>query len=384
MRRTRWVPRVFGVLAVLGAVALVACAPAAPPAPTPTAKPAAAAPTPTAAAAPTAKPAAPTTAPATPTPQPVKLKVGGLGVLADAGNFVAYKKGYFKEQGIDVEFVIFDSGAKQIAPLGTGELDIGRGAINAGLFNAILRGIDIKIVADANTSPPAPVAKEYSAFVIRKDLADQIKTEKDLKGRKIGNVAKGIGAEVELHKLLEKAGLTEADVDVQNLGMPDGVAALAGKSLDAYNGLSEPFLTQALERGAAVYWKGFSEIYPSHTVSVLMYSAKFIKDRPDVAKRFAVAYVKGLRDYYDAFFKNKNKGEIVAILTEMTTAKDPAIYDKTGPLYVNPDGYVNPQSVADDVKWFLQTKQIEGNVDVSKALDNSFVEYAVQRLGKYQ
>lgn len=374
MRKRGWIPTIFGFVAMLGTLAIAACVPAAMPTPTPTSKPAAAVPAP--------KPAAP--APPPSAQEMVKLKVGGLGVLADAGNFVAYKKGYFKEQGIDVEFVIFDSGAKQIAPLGTGELDIGRGAISAGLFNAILRGIDIKIVADANTNPPAPVAKDYAAFVIRKDLADQIKTEKDLKGRKVGNVAKGIAPERELNKVLERGGLTEADVDVQHMGMADGMAALAGKSLDAYNGLSEPFLTQALERGVVVQWKGYSEIYPNHVISVLMYSAKFIKERPEVAKRFAVAYVKGLRDYYDAFFKNKNKKEIVAILTEMTSVKDAALYDKMGPQYVNPDGYVNVQSVADDIKWFAQTKQIDKEVDVSKAVDNSFVEYAVQKLGKYQ
>ena len=385
MRRTRWVPRVFGVLAVLGALLLVACAPAvAPPAPTPTAKPAAAAPTPTAAAAPTVKPAAPTTAPATPTPQPVKLKVGGLGTLADVGNFVAYKKGYFKEQGIDVEFVTFDSGAKMIAPLGTGELDVGRGAISVGLFNAILRGIDIKAVGDANTTSPALVAKDYAAAVVRKDLAGEIKSEKDLRGRKIAIPALGIGVEQEIDRLLATGGLTRKDIDFQGLGMPDGVAALAGKSLDVFVGLGEPFLTQALERGAAVYWKSFSEIYPNHTVSVLMYPGKFTKEKPEVARRFAVAYVKGLRDYYDAFFKNKNRGDIVAILTEMTTVKDPAIYDKVAPLYVNPDGYVNTDSVTSDINYFTQNKQIESGLDISKVVDNSFMEYAVQRLGKYQ
>lgn len=365
------------VLMVILAVSLAACAPGAAPTPTPTAKPAA--------AAPTAKPAAaaPTPAPATPTPQPAKLKVGSLGGLSDAANFIADKKGYFKEQGIEVEFVKFNSGAQQIAPMGTGELDVGRGAITAGLFNAILRGIDIKIVADANTTYPTRVEKDSNVIVVRKDLAEQIKTEKDLKGRNIGRTGAGTVTEIELFRLLEKGGLKVEDVNLQFMGMPDGVAALGGKSIDAYVSLTEPSLTQALETGVAVYWKGYSEIYPNHTIAILMYPPKLVRERPEVARNFALAYLKGARDYYDAFFKNKNKKDIVAILTEMTNVKDPALYDKMAAQYMNPDGYVNSQSVASDAAWFSQSKQIEREVDTSKVVDNSFVDYAIQKLGKY-
>lgn len=369
---------VSGLLVVVLALSLAACAPAAAPTATPAAKPAS--------VAPTSKPAAaaPTPAPATPTPQPVKLKVGSLGGLSDAGNFIADKKGYFKEQGIEVEFVKFNSGAQQIAPLGTGELDVGRGAITAGLFNAIIRGIDIKIVADANTTFPNRLEKDSNVIVVRKDLADQIKTEKDLKGRNIGRTAAGTVTEVELFRLLEKGGLSVQDVNLQFLGMPDGVAALGGKSIDAYVSLTEPSLTQAIEKGVAVYWKGYSEIYPNHTIAVLMYPPKFTKEKPDAARSFAVAYLRGVRDYYDAFFKNKNKKEIAAILAEMTDVKDLTLYDKMAPQYMNPDGYVNSESVASDAKYFFQGKQIEKEVDTSKVVDNSFMDFAIQKLGKFQ
>jgi NitT/TauT family transport system substrate-binding protein len=35
-----------------------------------------------------------------------------------------------------------------IAPLGTGELDVGGGTVSAGFYNAVGRGIGMKIVAD--------------------------------------------------------------------------------------------------------------------------------------------------------------------------------------------------------------------------------------------
>lgn len=368
---------VGGLLVLILATSMAACAPAA--APTPTPQPPA--------VAPTAKPAAPapTVIPPSPTatPQPVKLKVGSLGGLSDSGVLIAFQRGYFKEQGIEVEFVKFNSGAQQIAPLGTGELDVGRGAITAGLFNAILRGIDIKIIADANTTFPTRVDKDSNVIVVRKDLADQIKTEKDLKGRNIGRTGAGTVTEIELFRVLERGGLTVQDVNLQFMGMPDGVAALGGKSIDAYVSLTEPSLTQALERGVAVYWKGYSEIYPNHTIAILMYPPKFIKEKPEAARNFSVAYLRGVRDYYDAFFKNKNKKDVVAILAEMTDVKDAALYDKMTSQYMNPDGYVNSESVASDAKWFFESKQLEKEVDTTKVVDNSFMDYANQKLGKY-
>ncbi len=370
----------FVILAVVLALLVAACTPAAAPTPTTTAKPAA--------ATPTTKPAAvvitPTAAPAKPTPEPAKLKVGSLGVLADAGNFVAFKKGYFKEQGIDVEFITFDSGAKQIAPLGTGELDAGRGAISAGLFNAIQRGIPLKIVAESASISTPPV-KAYEGIMIRKDLIDAgvVKDYKDLKGKKIAVPAQGINTEAEVAKALELGGLAYGEADIQYMGMPDMITALAGKSIDGAI-IAEPFVTAAVERGLAVRWKGVEEVYPGHLVSILMYSPAFIQNKPEVAKRFGVAYLKGIRDYYDAFFKDKDKKTVVSILTEMTNVKDAALYDKTAPQYVNPDGYVNAKSVAEDQDFFLATGQITQKIDLSKAIDNQYMDYAVQTLGKYR
>src|SRR5215813_13192413 len=79
---------------------------------------------------------------------PEQVKVGLTNVSSDVGIFIADQKGYFREEGIAVTTTAFPSAAKMIAPLGTGELDAGGGTVAAGLYNAVERGINIKIVAD--------------------------------------------------------------------------------------------------------------------------------------------------------------------------------------------------------------------------------------------
>ena len=70
-----------------------------------------------------------------------KVTIGGTLSATDIGLWVAHKKGYFRDEGIDAQFVVFDSAARMIAALGTGDLDVSAGGHSAGLFNAVARGI---------------------------------------------------------------------------------------------------------------------------------------------------------------------------------------------------------------------------------------------------
>lgn len=54
-----------------------------------------------------------------------KIKVGYLPVTGYAPFYLGVEKGYFEEQGLEVELERFVSGSKMIAPLSTGQLDVG-------------------------------------------------------------------------------------------------------------------------------------------------------------------------------------------------------------------------------------------------------------------
>ena len=68
----------------------------------------------------------------TPLTPPVTLKVGTINATADAAIFIAMEKGYFRDEGIEIELQEFATSALMIPPLATGQLDIATGA-GAGL-----------------------------------------------------------------------------------------------------------------------------------------------------------------------------------------------------------------------------------------------------------
>ncbi len=317
---------------------------------------------------------------------PVVVRIGVVNASSDAGFFIADKKGYFKEEGLAVTFTPFNSAAKMVAPLGAGQLDVGGGSPSAGLYNAIERGIEIKIVADKGSTPPG---YGFQPLLVRKDLVDsgRYKTLKDLKGMKIAGSAPGSASTSTLNEILKSAGLKPSDVERVFMAFPQHVLALQNKAVDA-SLTTEPSATRAVQSGAAVRIMGDDAVYPNHQLAVVLYSGVFIKDNPDVAKRFMRAYLRAVRDYNDALKDGRiagpNANEVIGILTEYTKIKDPAVYRAITPNGCNPDGKVNVASLKKDLQFFKDEGQVTGQVAVEQVLDHSFVEAALKDLGPYK
>jgi NitT/TauT family transport system substrate-binding protein len=324
----------------------------------------------------------PTTGPAA---TPVVVTVGVASTTSDAPIYIADRKGYFRDEGLEVKVTDFRSAADMVAPLGTGQLDAGAGSASAGLYNAVLRGVRIKIVADKASSPPGYGATK---ILVRRDLAEsgRYRDPKDLKGMKFAMNAPGVSNTATLNALLKSVGLRYSDVETLNLPFPDHVVALQNKAVDASASV-EPAPTIAIKNGFAVLVKGDDEIIPYHQIAVLLYSEKFAQ-KADTAKGFMRAYVRAVRFYngalQDGHMIGPNAEELISILVASTPIKDPAVYRTITPTGMNPDGRVNVRSLADDLQFYREQRLIEGDVKLEQLVDQSFVDAVVQELGPYR
>ncbi len=316
-------------------------------------------------------------------PSPVTVKLGQVGGISDAAIFIGIEKGYFKEQGIDIDSQRFDSAARMVPFLGTGQLDVGAGSPSAGLYNAIARDVPVKIVADKGNMNPG---HGYEAMVVRRQLWDtgSINGPADLRGKKVAIAARDISPEVTLDTFLKTGGLSVKDVEIVTMPFADMRQALANGSIDMAMPL-EPFATQIAENGIGVIWKRDDEIVPRHQVAVILYSPDFAK-KTDVARRFMLAYLKGARYYNDAFERKDSakRKDAIAILAKSTPVKEEALYDKMVMPGIDPDGQVNLQSLSEEQDWFVKKGSQRTAVDLGKVVDNQFAAWAVQKLGPYR
>src|SRR5207237_261417 len=63
-----------------------------------------------------------------------------------------------------------------------------------------------------------------------------------------------------------------------------------------------------------------------HAASVITYGEEFIAQKPEAAERFMVAYVRAIRDNYEAFFGGgRGREAVVAALVKYTPVKDPSL-----------------------------------------------------------
>ena len=319
--------------------------------------------------------------------EPVRLNVGITQTATDVGLYVAQKRGYFRDEGLDLNFVVFDSAARMIAPFASGDLDAAAGAPSAGLYNAVARGIDIRMVADKVSTPPG---RPSQTLIVRKDLVDsgRFKELPDLKGLHVANVGLGSAADGTLFRMLEKGGLRPGDVDIVYLGFPQQVVALANKAVDAAVP-AEPFTTEAIRKGLAVPIITDDQAYPGHEIAVIFYSGSFAKQKPEAAVAFMRAYLRGVRDFNDALDGNGRligeKGDaIVAILTESTAIKDADFFRRFTFAACNPDGTLNVDSIRGDLEIWKSEGQIEHDIAAERAIDTSFLNAALKQLGPYR
>lgn len=316
----------------------------------------------------------------TPLPQETVVKVGMKQVVSDAGILIGMAKGYYQALGIKIEPVQFNSGQEMINQLAAGQLDVGATVSASGLFNAMSRDIPVKIVADKGINVPG---KGYYRLVIRKDLVDSIKDFSDLRGRKIAIVGTASLDEISLVRVLEKGGLTTKDIDMQVIrSFPDMLVSLGNKSIDAAM-LIEPFIAQGMEKDLLDPWKDPAEYDPDAQTAILVFGSS-LTTKPEVANLFMTAYIKSLRDYNDAFFKNKGKQEVIDILCKYSVIKDPALYEKMFPTGLNPDGYARIKGIELDLAWYKANNLLKSDIKIQDTIDNSFVDFAIKILGKYQ
>lgn len=308
-----------------------------------------------------------------------KIKVGYVPVIAPI--YIAYEKGYFKEQGLDVELVPFDSGAKMVAALSAGQLDVGSGEAGTALLNAIDQDFDVKVVMGTGSMP-----KGYgpNPFLVRKDLYDsgEVTEPADLKGKKVAvNVPRGM-VEYLVSEVLAKGDLTIDDVELVVLPFPEMSVAFANKAIDAAI-MTEPLASKAVNDGLAVVLLGGDEIVDRMQISVMYFGKRLLDPANwEVGVRYLMGHLKAVREVYGGGWKDE---EIATIVSEYINMPVPVIQNSVKP-YGEPNGAINEATIENVQKYFIERGYVDYDqvIPLSEMLEPGFLEEALKRSGTFE
>jgi sulfonate transport system substrate-binding protein len=180
-------------------------------------------------------------APAARAAEKVTVGIGGVGLMVYLPTALAKAKGYFAEEGLDVEILDIKGGGSQAASaLIGGSVDFSA--------NAIDHAIKAKVQKKDLVAVHSHVRLAMMALVVANKYKGEITSIADLKGRPIGVTSPGSQTHMILGYLLAKNGVKADDVKI--IGAGGNTMPLAIEKDSVHAGMMlDPFFTAFLKQG---------------------------------------------------------------------------------------------------------------------------------------
>jgi NitT/TauT family transport system substrate-binding protein len=311
--------------------------------------------------------------------QRATVKIASVPSIPSAATYLALDKGYFRDAGLDVTIERIDSLSKAVAFVATNQMQVGQGGISAGFFNAVADGLPLTMTLESGSTPL------YHRILLRSGLKDVVRTPADLKGRRIGISSPGSAAVYEIGMVLDSAGLKLKDVDIKYVTYPQMGPALANGALDAALEVA-PFSDIAIEQKLAVGWIDPEDYIKQLPLTNVFYIANvdWIKQQPDVARRFFVALARAGRDYCQAYHHGPNRAELINVMIKNKVVDDRSLLERMDWQARSPNGTVSMDSVASMQAFYKQEKIIDKEAPAGRLVDLSFAEAAAKELGPFE
>ena len=250
-------------------------------------------------------------------PQATRVRTGEVGILAGAGYYLAVEKGYFVEQGLDVESIHFATTAEETRRWPPASWRSARAPTVPGCSTR--SGAGWTSSSSPTTATPRS-AGPGNALVVRGAAveAGELRGVPDLRGRRAAIASISIGVISDVRAYLAQGGLTLSDLTLEQMAFPDMLPALSNGSVDAAI-VVEPFLTLVQQTGVGTRWLYDYEVNPDHQVAAVLYGPAFVREQPEAARRWMVAYLRGVRDFNDGFVRGNSaaREESIQVLDEV-------------------------------------------------------------------
>ena len=262
----------------------------------------------------------------------------------------------FEKHGLDVEIVMITGAARSVAALLGNSTHFATGSATGPLAAAV-RGSDLKVIAASyNKFPYAFVAKP------------EIRSPKDLRGKRVNILNYGGSNDLALQLALKEWGMKLSDVQVIIGGdAPTRMGALMSGRIDATI-LSPPHLTIVVKAGYRVL-ADMGDMSTNFTQSSLYVKGGSLKEHRDRVKRF-------VRGYAEAIHVIKtDRNRTMKVFANRMRIDDPetvrTTYEYFAPRFSLPPR-VNLEGVRDTLSFYA-----EQNPDFKNRKPEEFVDHSL-------
>ena len=280
--------------------------------------------------------------------------------------FVARKKGYFKEEGLDLDLVRIEDVKVRFAALAAGRIDAMATTVDILPLYLRRRGIKYQYLfaIDGSRGGDGVVADK------------EIESVADLKGKRVA-FTEGSVSQFYINVLLEEAGLEQSDIEAVDMSAGDAGSAFVSGEVDAAV-TWEPWLTRGKQASHGRLLADSSE-KPGLITDVVLAPAKVIRDRKAEMKALYRGWSRAVE------FVKSNPSEANAIMAKGLGGwlKNPAVFAEAARGVVYYDAAMNAALFGTDVDPGDLNKTIQQALDIWSGLGKLRVSVVPRDLVNY-
>lgn len=283
-----------------------------------------------------------------------------------AQQIIADKKGYFKEEGLNISNKFIQSGGDMSSLISGGSAQVSFESPYTDIALAA-NGVGIKIVAPmANIGNTQAVVAGKNANIVN---------GKDLEGKKVG-IPAGAGVMIAIRNMCNELNVDINKIQFVTLSPSDAIAALEKGDIDAM-ACWEPWICNAQNNGGKLLFSGLKsylgdkqgDVNWMNFYTTMQVSDTFLKEHPEEVK----AMLRALKKATDFINENPDEAaEIIAKEINLDATQVKKIMSQNQYQMLYDDKFVNS---CDEIANFMkETNNISSKPDFGKYADSSILK----------
>jgi ABC-type nitrate/sulfonate/bicarbonate transport system substrate-binding protein len=278
---------------------------------------------------------------------------------------VALARGFFKQQGLQVEPILIRGGPAAIAALVSGQVDYAAIGGAQAVFRSKARGLDLSIIGCTSST---------TNYILLGDK--QTRTVENLKGKPIGITGAGTYSEFAMKTFLKKHNINpEKDVVLRAIGGTVLRAAAIEKGIIA----AAPFSTEDGVRLIKAGYSVISNLSESLGIpqNILVTRNEMLEKYPETSKRMLKAYIQGIH------LAKFNKKEAIKAGYESGLQGDSEIVSAAWDLYspgLTSDLSIARAGLQQMLDEDIRTGLVDRNFTLDRVVDDRILKAAQQEL----
>lgn len=305
-----------------------------------------------------------------------KITVCALTFVSSSPLFIAAGRGYYKAEGLDVQFKFFRAATPVAVGVVSGDCDFGVTGFTAGFFNLAGKGA-LKVIGAQSREEPG---YNFVGFLAsKKAYAAGLRSIKDLRGKRIGMTQIGSTFHYNMGMLADKYGWKISDFKLVALqSVPNMLAAVKSGQVDAIPMVGH--IVKIFNDKGLAKTIGWVQEHTPWQLGGLFTSTSNVTKRRAMVEKFVRAYQKAASDYNEAFnrrvdgkrvFGDKAKA-LIPIIQKYTKAKPASIY--AGAPFIDAMGRLKVKPILAQIAWYKKHGLVDKSVDAKSFIDLSFVK----------